>query len=286
MKILFLCKKNETYGFQIYSKKSSGLYNSTQFIVESLKSKGIDAKIEEVVDGNSIDREVYWFKPDKVIIEALWVTPDKMRELKRLHPTVKWYVHLHSNIPFLAIEGIAIEWLKEYDQQQIVTIANSKNSIQALKYILQSIIYLPNIYLSKPMEKLSYRSDCLFVACFVAIRPMKNQLIQAMAAIEFSHYVGKKLKFHVNSSRVETNGDPVLKNLRALLGHDLIEHRWYQPDALMERLNWMDLGMQVSLSETFNVVTADYVTAGIPVVVSKEIPWVESMEQSRSKLSR
>jgi hypothetical protein len=36
----------------------------------------------------------------------------------------------------------------------------------------------------------------------------------------------------------------------------------------------MDLGMQVSFSETFNIVTADMVALGIPVVVSDEIEWV------------
>src|ERR1700733_12166807 len=112
-KILFLCKINECYGFQqySYSRKSSGLFNSTQFVSSALNAAGFNSKVVDVIDNNDIDREVSLFKPDIVVIEALWVVPSKFDVLKKLHPNVHWFVHLHSHIPFLSIEGIAIEWL-------------------------------------------------------------------------------------------------------------------------------------------------------------------------------
>jgi hypothetical protein len=42
----------------------------------------------------------------------------------------------------------------------------------------------------------------------------------------------------------------------------------------------MDLGMQVSLTETFNIVTADFVNNNIPVVTSDEISWVSGLFQA------
>jgi hypothetical protein len=36
----------------------------------------------------------------------------------------------------------------------------------------------------------------------------------------------------------------------------------------------MDLGMQVSFSESFNIVTADFVAAGTPIVASDDIEWM------------
>jgi hypothetical protein len=36
----------------------------------------------------------------------------------------------------------------------------------------------------------------------------------------------------------------------------------------------MDIGMQVSFSESFNIVTADFVTAGVPIVASDDIEWM------------
>jgi hypothetical protein len=35
----------------------------------------------------------------------------------------------------------------------------------------------------------------------------------------------------------------------------------------------MDIGMQCSFSETFNIVGADFISQGVPVVGSSEIPW-------------
>jgi hypothetical protein len=42
----------------------------------------------------------------------------------------------------------------------------------------------------------------------------------------------------------------------------------------------MDVGMQVSFSETFNIVTADFVSCNIPIVVSTDIRWMPDRSQS------
>jgi hypothetical protein len=284
MRVQFICKRNETYGFKSYTRRSSGLYNSTRFIVESLNERdGIEAEIIEVRDNNDIDREVTRFKPDLVVIEALWVVPEKFPILMKLHPHVSWTVHLHSHMPFLALEGIAMEWIRGYADQGIGLIANSEASYDALRAILtrDEVIYLPNVYLSNPRLTKLHDNPVLNVACFGAVRPLKNQLLQALAAILFAKSMGKPLRFHINGTRVETGGDPVLKNLRQLFldvrGAELVESPWNEPEDFLDLVQTMDIGMQVSLTETFNVVSADYVTAGIPIVVSKEITWASKL---------
>lgn len=283
MRILFICKKNECYGFTTYTRRSSGLFNSTRFIVEGLLKRGVHAKIIEVIDNNCIDREVSAsFKPDIVVIEALWVVPEKFEVLKKLHPTVKWFVHLHSHMPFLALEGIAMDWIIRYAENKVGMIANSKESYEALLVILskKELIYLPNVYMGVPRRAALWGDDTpiIDVGCFGAVRPLKNQLLQALAAIEFARQKNKYLKFHINASRVETGGDPVLKNLVQLFegteNAQLVQTHWCEPDEFLTLLRThMDIGMQVSLTETFNVVNADYVTAGVPSVISKEITW-------------
>lgn len=282
MRVLFILKKNETYGFKTTTKKSSGLWNSTRFVVDALNAKKITAKLVEVQDNNSIDKEVVAYRPDIVIIEALWVVPSKFSVLRKLHPKIKWFVHLHSNIPFLAMEGIAMEWIIKYAAEDVTTIANSEECFDALSILLrdEDLLFLPNIFGEKPMNKIRSRNDTLNVGCFGAIRPMKNHLIQAIASIKCAKDRKQKLSFHVNASRVETGGDPVLKNLRALFDAtpraELIEHPWMEQGEFLYLLNkQIDIGIQVSLTETFNVVTANYVAAGLPVVVSKEIKWVD-----------
>lgn len=288
--ILFICKKNDCYGFVSYTRRSSGLFNSTQFIVKALRSRGIDAHIVEVTDNNDIDREVSKFKPSLVVIEALWVVPDKFDTLKQLHPRVKWFVHLHSQIPFLALEGVAIEWLFGYAQRGIGVITNSRACGDALRtlFIPQQITDLRNVYLTHPSVPPCCPSKAskttIDIGCFGAIRPFKNHLEQALAAIEFAHQKGQRLKFYINASRVETGGEPVLKNLIQLFkktsGTELVQLPWLEPEDFLHLLRTrIDLALQVSFTETFNVVTADAITTGVPVVVSEEIDWVCGLNQ-------
>lgn len=283
MRILFILKKNETYSFTHYCRRSSGLWNSTRYIVESLSARGVHAHIVEVNDNNDIDRELTLHRPDIVVIEALWVVPEKFDILMQLHPNVQtWSVHMHSHMPFLALEGIAMDWLKLYAERGIKIIANSPPSYFAYRCIFaeDQVVYLPNVYISHPQKVHFKDKEHIDIACFGAVRPLKNQLLQALCAIKFARDKGKKLNFHINGSRVETGGDPVLKNLLYLFHRednaDLILHDWHEPEDLIKVLSHFDMGMQVSLTETFNVVTADYVTAGLPVVVSKEIKWVSN----------
>src|SRR5688500_11649943 len=107
-RILFILKARDatnTYGYSC--GLSTGLLNSATFVQDMLDSNGFTTKLVVVIDNNDIDREVTAFRPTHVIIEALWVVPSKFQILKKLHPSVKWIVRLHSEAPFLANEGIA-----------------------------------------------------------------------------------------------------------------------------------------------------------------------------------
>src|SRR6202043_1892147 len=90
---------------------STGLRTSAQFVVDMLLSEGHRAKLVEAVDGNSIDRLVSQNNPTRVVLEAIWVTPDKLAQLIKLHPKVRWTVRIHSEISFLANEGMAFAWI-------------------------------------------------------------------------------------------------------------------------------------------------------------------------------
>ena len=55
--------------------------------------------------------------------------------------------------------------------------------------------------------------------------------------------------------------------------HSLVPMLWLEHKDFLKFLTEMDLGMQVSLSESFNIVAADYCYSGLPMVVSSEIRW-------------
>jgi len=255
---------------------------------------GYESKLIEVVDNNDIDREVSKYKPTHVFIEALWVVPSKFEQLIPLHPTVKWYVRLHSNTPFLSSEGIAVEWIVQYlaigvRYPQFKVSCNAEKLVNDFEGALGvRTVYAPNVYMPKDEieaapNSISHCHDNINIGCFGAIRPLKNQLIQAMAAIAFGRKVGRQITYHINSGRVESNGEPTLRNIQALFassGNKLQVHEWLDWHNFIKIVRTMDLGLQVSLSETFDIVAADFVYANVPIVGSKEIEWLSPLYQA------
>lgn len=284
MRVLFIVKK-QRFGYS-GGGPSSGLYNSAKFVVDMLNERlQVNAKLALATDNNDIDRFVAEFRPRVVIIEALWVEPEKFRILAKLHPHVRWVVRNHSAMPFLAHEGMALDWLFRYFGLHHVEVGcNHRKTCRDLQMLAnelpgREVSYLPNYYPPELHRRHHHIGCVLNIACFGAIRPLKNQLIQAVAAVEYAHVAGKPLHFHINTGRIECDGEPILRNIRSLFrnlpGNRLIEHPWLERDDFIATVRKMDLGLQCSFSETFNIVTADFVMNDVPVVVSKEISWVD-----------
>ena len=143
-------------------------------------------------------------------------------------------------------------------------------------------VYGPNIYQPRtqppPVANKGDKNPFIDIGCFGAIRPLKNQLIQAMAAICLADDLGKVLRFHVNVARIEAHGLNVYKNLKALFEgsrHQLVTHGWLNHPEFLDLISFMDLGMQVSFSETFDIVAADFAYCSVPVVGSSEVQWLD-----------
>lgn len=281
LRVLFICKDRGQHNGKF------GLWNSASFVVDALNDLRRDApdddirydtKLVSVIDGNCIDREVTQFRPDIVVIEALWVTPNKFIELNAIHKHVRWIVRIHSKATFLAQEGIALHWVNEYTKiPRVIVSANNSEFNDDMCDVGYPLLYLPNIYTPSYKIIKSHQRDpgVINIGCFGALRPMKNHLVQAMAAIKFAESLGKTLHFHINFNC--ENIDNVLRNLRSLFEgrkHLLKEHGWLRHEDFCRLVSSMDVGMQVSVSESFNIVMADFVNLDIPVVCSKEIKFV------------
>lgn len=282
--ILFILKQRNLHYSN--SSLSSGLANSIRMLVKMLRSNSVDAVAVEVIDNNHIDRLVHQYRPRTVIIEALWVVPEKLALLKRLHPDVRWIVRLHSKLPFIASEGMAMRWIADIAalRPYVELAANSTTMCHDLRVSQHTqILYLPNHYeveLKHGLPKVQSTDRTLNVSCFGAIRPLKNQLLQAVAALRYADENYLSLRFHINSTRVEGSGESILKNIRALFSsssrHQLIEHKWLDHHAFKRLIrDEINLGLQVSYSETYNIVAADHIDCGVPVVVSDEITFVD-----------
>lgn len=289
-KILFILKRRDGFNPVEHTDLSlqCGLYNSVSYVNDMLNSIDIESEIKICIDNNCINGHVYNLKPTHVIIEALWVVPEKIKFLQSMYPKIIWIIRLHSAIPFLGIESsVSTKWLAEYSLLNNVFVsANDLRLKNELEFYLSTIttkeiLFLPNYYLGdfKSFVK-NFDKDTINIACFGAIRPFKNHLTQALASIEFCKILKKKLRFHINDGRIEVNGNNVYTNLVNLFSklddnYELILHPWANRDNFLNTCSTeIDIGLQVSFTETFNLVTADLLSQGVPVIGSSEIPWM------------
>lgn len=298
-KSVFLLKRREDYNqdpsysgsYQI----ATGMWNSATFVSDTLVENGRDSSVEMVVDANSVDAVVTNLNADFVFIEGLWVTPDKMQELLAIprHQPRTWVIRIHSEIPFIATEGVAMDWIAQYLQQGLVVAPNAQRVHQQIRHyakklgltetqIEQQVVYLPNSYPVDfaPISGLDTTSKTVFdAACFGALRPLKNHLQQVFIASRFADTLGLPLRFHINN-RVDQGGSPIAKNVKAAvesMGGELVEHPWEDRDTFLQSLRDCDLLLQVSMSETFNIVAADATYVGRPILVSDEISWAHPL---------
>jgi len=302
-RVLFIVKQRYCYGEQT---NAYGLYNSCDFISRYLNEIGVESKVVSVIDNNSIDREVSLYKPTDVFIEALWVVPEKFKILSNLHPNVKWHIRLHSKTSFIATENIAFEWINSYMKLRrngidINLSANSEDFFDDLRTLFDEacVNFSPNIYYpSKPNNLCRYNEfkkydDEIHIGLFGALRPLKNHLKQAMWAIEYSNKNEVPIAVHINASEHEilnSNTSSVLKNIKNLFLNTnnncrLIQHPWYPHAKFLNLVSKMDMGLQVSFSETFNITAADFVYMGVPIVVSEEVKFVNPFSRVESSIS-
>ncbi len=296
----FILKRREDYNqdpsysgsYQI----ATGMWNSAVFVSDMLNANGRPSTVEMVTDANEIDAVVTQLDPDFVFIEGLWVTPAKFAELLAIprHQPRTWVVRIHSEIPFLASEGVAMDWIAQYMNGLVYVAPNAPRAHQQIQFYaermnmpdlqqaLGMVKYLPNYY---PVDFDSLEGldtsgkEFLDVACFGAFRPLKNHLQQAFIAARFAEEIGKPLRFHVNN-RTDQGGLPIAKNTRSAIDnmhYELVEHPWEDRETFLQSLRDCDLLLQTSMSETFNIVAADATYVGRPILASSEISWAHPL---------
>jgi hypothetical protein len=290
-KILFILKK------RVYSNinvKSYGLINSSTHIASFLNTlRGIETKVVAVVDANGIDKEVHEYKPDMVVIEALWVTGEKMKKLIEMNKYnhIKWVVRIHSDIGYLSAETFALKYVNDYIALDKINLFIAPNNEEFTKYLVNAIkydfTYLPNVIITNTKKdniENKNNSNVMNIGCFGALRLLKNLAFQALCAIKAADILGKTLHFHVTLTKIDGYDDehqirlnPVLKNLEEIFAnsrHELVKHEWKENNEFQHLIKKMDIGMQLSFSESFNIVTADFINNNKLILVSETIDWM------------
>lgn len=274
-----------------YAGEYVGLGVSSDLTNKFLNEFGFNSQSFGVVDDNKIDKILHDERPDFLIIKAFWVRKEKLELLANKYKKTKFIVVSHSKPTFLGTETKGFERLFE-----VVDVAkrcanvflgvNNKDFFNNFLGITDKVLYVPNIILPVYNTTEKFKTDTIKVGLFCAIRPMKNIMNSALAAISFADELGKKLELHVITDRVEMGGDVTLKNLRNLFNkldktkYELIELDWMSHDEFNEAIAKMDIGLQVSLTETFNIVAVDFINNNVPVITSPSIVWSSKLLQA------
>jgi glycosyltransferase involved in cell wall biosynthesis len=131
---------------------------------------------------------------------------------------------------------------------------------------------------SQPVtQRPPYSGGPLKIGAFGAIRPQKNFVSAAGAALAISRQLSSEIELWLTAGRTEGGGDAVLSSVQAMFngvnGVKLVPNGWGSWFRFKKLVGSMHLLLQPSYTESFNMVTADGVDLGVPSVVSDAISW-------------
>jgi glycosyltransferase involved in cell wall biosynthesis len=130
------------------------------------------------------------------------------------------------------------------------------------------------------------REGVLKIGCFGAIRPLKNQISAAAAAIQIARTHRSNLEFWISGERTEGGGQTCETAIRKLFnnvpGATLKVQSWVPWPKFRDVVRCMNLLIHPSYTESFNMVTADGIAEGVPSVVSNAIDWAPDYWQAKS----
>lgn len=258
-----------------------------------LREHGYDATPESVVDGYDIRNNLRSgkFTCTHLVMCAPFFDTPFLKSLCAEFPHVTFVVTFHSNVGFLGTDKWAMGILLEQIDLQL-TVSNFRiagNNPRFCKGVRAafgaSCLLLPNLYpLGKPEYRSPWHRDTLHIGAFGAIRVLKNLPTAVWAAKIMAREIRTDVEFHISSGRVEGAGaDAVLTTLRRIAASsaggpyrlNLIEEPWAPWNIFrVNVVSNMHLLMQPSYTESFNGVTADGISMGIPSVTGPAIDWV------------
>ena len=227
-----------------------------------------------------------------VIVSApSWVQPDDFNTLALTYPNIEFVQLNHSGCAFLSIDRNGIRNIKAVGDLSLMmhNVRLAGNNPRFTAWASESFgvdcLLLPNLYDVRSFVPRYVwpkpRGHVLKIGSFGAWRAWKNQLTAAEAAVQLARRLGVDLELYVNSGRTEGEAGQRMGKSRQelfekLRGCKLINVPWERWAKFRQTVSTMHLLFQPSFSETFNVVSADGLAAGVATVASSAIEWLPS----------
>ena len=230
---------------------------------------------------------------DHVIISAPWISAQELYGLSTEFHDTQFTVCCHSNVGFLQADRNGVKLLRDTMdvQQSTMNVHLAGNTIRFSEFIEHAFgakcAFLPNLYYLDDAPQAPYRpfvAGTLKIGAFGAVRPLKNLMSSAAAALEIARKLQVPLELWISEGRAEGGGEVSLNSVKEMVaglpGVSLKFNGWQTWPEFRRTVGSMDLLLQPSYTESFNMVTADGVAEGVPSVVSPAIDWAPESWQA------
>ena len=231
-------------------------------------------------------------RPTHVVLAAPWVSTDDLARMAAEFREVAFVVVSHSNVGFLAADPHAIRLLRQTADLQLEShnVFVGGNSQKFTEWATEAwgvnAVWLPNLYCTTetfPHRNRRWDGGLLRLGIFGANRPLKNFISGAAAVVELAARLHVPTELYLSTGRNEGGSDRALEEMTEDISNLRVIHTgWLSWPRFRRLLRAIDLVFQVSYTETFNIVTADAVAEGVPVVASDAIDWVPRWWQARA----
>ncbi len=253
-----------------------------------LSEYGVDVSVFPVKDNMDVVHAIDGYNESHdeplthVVISAPWLTLHDLKALVENFEDTQFVILCHSNVGFLQADPGGVELLRDYKtlsrtHPNLKVGGNSKKFVKWFDEVYGAdIIWLPNLY---PIHKVPVRgrdNSVLKIGAFGVVRPEKNFMTAAGAALAIQRYYGIPVELHMSEGGESDHGMviPAIEQMcDGIPNFKLILHKWCFWDKFIEIIRSMDIMLQPSFTESFNMITADGISVGVPSVVSPVITW-------------
>jgi len=236
-------------------------------------------------------------RPSHIVVSAPWVESKDLAAMAEEFQEIVFLVVSHSSVGFLSADPHAIKILREVADMHMSShnVLVGGNSQKFVDWATETwgvhAVYAPNLYDMSEVwdhKDRNWRPGTLLrLGLFGANRPLKNHIGGAAAAAELATKLGTPVTLHMSSGRCEGGSMAAINEMVAGVPNLTLKLEGWMPWPTFRRLvRTMDLVFQVSYTESFNVVTADAVAEGVPVVASDAIDWVPDWWKAASDVPR
>ena len=265
---------------------STGLANNTKQCADVLVAEGwtsVALALDEMGTSQGVDVWRPWMAEHapRVVVFAAFTTPPAMiEELASEWPETVWVQRCHSNMAWLFTTrafGSFLEILRVAKRRRNVRLAFvSPDESRRLRGCGLPVLTVPNVLCgdvaAEPLDGPGEGEELRLSAIF-AIRGLKHPTGHFMAARLLAEGRRVRLLFQRERSDNKSWGDWLIQLGNALgLSLGVEPYRAHRQFCEWIR-STVHVGLQMSMTESFNYVTLEHLKAGVPMVTSGAIPW-------------